>query len=336
MKNKSILLFMMFALVNISFSALAETATLTYSAQPKIFCDIPFNIYLQMSADNSVKNIKLYTTSQDKRIVFEDASRGEWLSNMNPPDVRLQETNQVLFYSIGPDGSTNQAAGNKGVATITARIKGVDSSRNPLTDSINLDSAKENEVGIYPQGTFTIAGGGAVLISPIKSKCGDGTVAYDDRNDDGINNDVQEKCETGRTYNLDGTTLSTTVEACLDGCSKIMTGYIAENCGWLSTNCKLKPVTPKQMLWAKLNAIINGKCAFGQDATVQLCSQNNDALYAVCPTTKPNCILSERVPRTAYHSADPAPALNLNQKIELVSLIGQALKDYFAAPGVLS
>lgn len=224
MKIKKIILLTVIFVFVLSVFAVADTATLTYSIPGPVVSDVKFDINLQMNADNNVKNIKLYTKSGSSRVDFITATRADWLTNMPAPDVRLLDSNKVIFYSVGPDGSKNQSAANKKVATITAKIKGI------AGDTILLDTSRANEVGIYPQGTFSLSGGGAVPVTPALSACNDGVVGYFDNGTTAdstkVNNGIKD---TGEKDEVCDKKLFDGVTGCSDNCTYIKIDWTCPN-----------------------------------------------------------------------------------------------------------
>lgn len=307
--------------------ASAETATISYVPDTPVILDVPFNIHLSMNADANVKNVKLYSRAGDNLVFEQPLFRGGdyWLSQVTQVDNRLLELDKLWLFSVGPAGSANTAAGTRKVATIKGRIKGLTGGI-PNTGAVSLDAnnAGNMEVGIFPQGTFTISGGNAVTINTQLSSCGDGVVGYIDDSagggtkDNGIKDgtEANEACDEGKDGL--GNDKNVAVGGCSADCKYIELGSDCSNKQFGERNSVCAKIPAKEYFLVKLTALFNAQC---YPLTTPICT-HPQALYK-----DTNKDATNPMPKIAYNSDGK---LSLDEKIYLVAQVSAALREFLA------
>ena len=351
-------------------SAEDVTVNLAFQVQnpTSIFYGLPFSVVVQANTQNrEFSGYDLSISSASEKVTFGGASITQ--SNLYAADglgfSGLKLSNKAYrLKAVAKTSASHKTDSLQAIFTLNnLKIVGKDN-----TDKLVLLTTKDETTGI---GVPAFTPGAAepedlklivhtpiesAVITPKISRCDDGWIAYVDGGGDaskedglytkGSNGDYNEVCEQGRTFLHDGVTLDNNPdnEACLDNCGKIKPGYVPDGCTFNDltpidkNKCKLVPVTPKEILIARLMAIVTGTCAYGKyydkiDSN-DICKTNPDAEYAVCSDGSNTCASNQLVGRTSYQT-DKLPKINLNKKIEMVSLIAQALNNYFNDPLVI-
>ena len=291
-------------------NTVADSAMITFSVPSPVVADVPFSVDVLVNAANGHTPFTEFDlsftpaifTGHQRNLFTVHPSTGIYATG-----YRYSTTATGITMSSSTSGTTLLFFLDANVQGITPFQVGLDTTQiHTITASIGYDA-------------LTVTSTPSASITPAPSVCGDGVVGYFDTGT-GANTD------NGRQDAGELPEACDSISSGCVGCQYIAIGYKATLCGFGSRTCQVTPLSPRDLLREKLNALLDGTC------------------YPVAPTAHPNPLYCEdSVPTDTDLTKDdfiinydnPSTTtvneFTASEKIQFIAQISTALREFFAA-----